>query len=402
MSSENLNSCSMSAVKTIQPGGCSHAKNGEKDTDQSGNKKQSDSAECPDCDRSAEKRSDHIVCSVHLELPQSRRRKLILHLDLNNTILVSDAVTKQGTVAALDYFLSTATWGRVNRQGSWEWLSDVPSLLPPCQGAVTYYSQFGRVQDFTGTAEGQRFRGVLKEHLSLLEWRGEEDEELAVRGEDGRLYHWILPAFFQLLQALEFQHREFCVVFRTFGTDLARVLGVVQRVLREGTHPLFTGLQALPMPLNPTPGRIRCSKKNVVLSRGSERVSTRGDERSLYRYFSDLQGLGGFQDHFDWWAHNSYSNLGGKPIWIDPSDPEVQHIFIDDNIRLNDEDSIITPKVFLGKEGTQTRTALTSELYDVNLIQTDLLRAISDHNYFSERIRICEENYEKYLNKEDG
>ncbi|XP_033875732.1 uncharacterized protein LOC117411954 isoform X1 [Acipenser ruthenus] len=392
----------MSAVKTIRPGGCSHAKNGEKDTDESGNKKQSESAECPDCDRSAEKRSDHIVCSVHLELPQSRRRKLILHLDLNNTILVSDAVTKQGTVAALDYFLSTATWGRVNRQGSWEWLSDLPSLLPPCQGAVTYYSQFGRVQDFTGTAEGQRFCGVLKEHLSLLEWRGEEDEELAVRGEDGRLYHWLLPAFFQLLQALKSQHREFCVVFRTFGTDLARVLGAVQRVLREGTHPLFTGLQALPMPLNPTPGRIRCSKKNVVLSRGSERVSTRGDERSLYRYFSDLQGLGGFQDHFDWWAHNSYSNLGGKPIWIDPSDPEVQHIFIDDNIRLNDEDSIITPKVFLGKTGTQTRTALTSELYDVNLIQTDLLRAISDHNYFSERIRICEENYEKYLNKEDG
>lgn len=117
MSSENLNSCSMSAVKTIRPGGCSHAKNGEKDTDESGNKKQSESAECPDCDRSAEKRSDHIVCSVHLELPQSRRRKLILHLDLNNTILVSDAVTKQGTVAALDYFLSTATWGRVNRQG---------------------------------------------------------------------------------------------------------------------------------------------------------------------------------------------------------------------------------------------------------------------------------------------
>ncbi|XP_041130928.1 uncharacterized protein si:dkey-32e6.3 isoform X2 [Polyodon spathula] len=283
----------MLAVKAIRPGGCSHAKLEEKDTDKSGNKKQSESAECPDCDRSAQKRSDHIVCSVHLELPHPRRRKLILHLDLNNTILVSDAVTKQGTVAALDYFLSTATWGRVNRQGSWEWVSDVPSLLSPCQGAVTYYSQFGRVQDFTGTAEGQRFRGVLKEHLSLLEWSGEEDELLAVRGEDGRLYHWILPAFFQLLQTLESQHREFCVLFRTFGTDLSRVLGAVQRVLREGAHPLFTDLHALSMPLNLTPGRIRCSKKNVVLSRGSERVSTRGDERSLYRYFSDLQGLGG-------------------------------------------------------------------------------------------------------------
>lgn len=43
----------------------------------------------------------------------SRRtgKKLVLHFDLNNTILVSDAVTRQGTVAALEYFLSTVTWG---------------------------------------------------------------------------------------------------------------------------------------------------------------------------------------------------------------------------------------------------------------------------------------------------
>lgn len=42
-----------------------------------------------------------------------RRKKLVLHFDLNNTILVSDAVTNQGTVAALEYFLSTVTWGRM-------------------------------------------------------------------------------------------------------------------------------------------------------------------------------------------------------------------------------------------------------------------------------------------------
>ena len=45
------------------------------------------------------------------------RRKLILHIDLNNTILVSDAVTGQGTLAALDGFLSTVTWGKMNQKG---------------------------------------------------------------------------------------------------------------------------------------------------------------------------------------------------------------------------------------------------------------------------------------------
>lgn len=46
-----------------------------------------------------------------------RRKKLVLHIDLNNTILISDAVTGQGTLAALDYFLTTVTWGRMSKHG---------------------------------------------------------------------------------------------------------------------------------------------------------------------------------------------------------------------------------------------------------------------------------------------
>lgn len=45
------------------------------------------------------------------------------------------------------------------------------------------------------------------------------------------------------------------------------------------------------------------------------------------------------------WVCNSYSIRGGKPLWVDPFDHNVQHIFIDDNVRLNDEDTIIHPKV---------------------------------------------------------
>lgn len=48
------------------------------------------------------------------------------------------------------------------------------------------------------------------------------------------------------------------------------------------------------------------------------------------------------------WAKNNYSSQGGKPIWVDPRDPRVQHIFIDDNIRLTDSDTIVHPQVLLG------------------------------------------------------
>lgn len=54
-------------------------------------------------------------------------------------------------------------------------------------------------------------------------------------------------------------------------------------------------------------------------------------------------------------------------------------------------------QVFLDPEGPETRTACTSELYDITLVQTDLLQAISDLGYFTRRVRICLENYERNL-----
>ena len=53
------------------------------------------------------------------------------------------------------------------------------------------------------------------------------------------------------------------------------------------------------------------------------------------------------------------------------------------------------PQVFLEGGGEAVRTASTCELYDVCLVQNDLLKAISDPGYFSQRIAICQENYEK-------
>lgn len=71
------------------------------------------------------------------------------------------------------------------------------------------------------------------------------DRDLAVKGEDGRLYHWILPSFFQLLKDLVQEEREFAIIFRTFGSDLPRVLRAVFRALNEGAHPLFPDLSDL-------------------------------------------------------------------------------------------------------------------------------------------------------------
>ncbi|KAM4651819.1 uncharacterized protein O3C94_014177 isoform 2-T5 [Discoglossus pictus] len=279
-------------------------------------------------------------CPGALTGPQIKKRKLVLHLDLNNTILVSDAVTNQGPHAALNMYLSTVTWGQLSDTGEWEWLGDRPSVAPPRPGAISYYSQFGRSSDFTNTPVGHRFKETVARHMELLEWTGEPDRVFTLRGEDRKKYHYILPSFFHLLQSLHQQGRDFCVLLRTFGTDLPSVLPAVQSAMM-GNHPLFPQLKNVPLTVDLTPGRIRCSNREAVLTRGSERVTTKGDKSNIYKYFSNVTGIRGFQDHFDWWARHSFTNRGGKPFWVDPDDCDTQHIIIDDNIRLSEEDTIV-------------------------------------------------------------
>ncbi|XP_072276746.1 uncharacterized protein [Pyxicephalus adspersus] len=332
---------------------------------------------------------------------QQKRRNLILHLDLNNTILVADTATGQGPSAALNSYLSTVTWGRISTTGEWEWISDQASVKPPSQDAINYYTQFGRDGHFSDSKIGQRFKKIFTRHMDLLQWRGDADDLFTQKGEDGKLYHWILPSFFHLLSILHQQGRQFSIILRTFGSDLPRVLKSVHATL-AGKHPHFPQLQDLPLSVELTPGKIRCNKRETVLTWSTDRVSTKGKERNVYDYFTAMTGIGGFQDHFDWWARNSFTSLGGKPFWIDPNDSDNLHIIIDDNIRLNedDADTIVNCRVLLDKgkgKGKEYRRAPTSELYDICLVQTDLLRAIAEKDYFLDCVQTCEENYENYL-----
>lgn len=121
---------------------------------------------------------------------------------------------------------------------------------------LKYFMLLGATCSFQNTVSQIRFA-----QLSLLLWCVmqvhqcqyvflaslflQADKELTVRGEDGRLYHWILPSFFQLLRDLVQEGGEFAILFRTFGTDLPRVLNAVSRALNQGAHPLFPDLPDL-------------------------------------------------------------------------------------------------------------------------------------------------------------
>jgi len=227
------------------------------------------------------------------------RRKLVLHFDIRNTILVADSVTQVNIEQALNTFLTGVTWGTDDKE--WRWCSNQPSLTPPLnhpEGAMTYYKRLEKVLvrtpsdrallrqatgDFTSMPIGAKFRPYFDKHLKLLEWiyldpqgdlsgsnldrpesilsKTSSDSMLTISGSDGRLYHYILPSFIHMIYALQAAGRDFSIILRTFGMDASNVLAATQRCI-DGHHPGYR--HPLPIKVHDIPGHIHRSSDGRI------------------------------------------------------------------------------------------------------------------------------------------
>ncbi|KAK7102551.1 uncharacterized protein [Littorina saxatilis] len=354
-----------------------------------------------------------------------RRKKLVLHVDLRNTILVSDSVTNVAVEQALNAFLTGATWGQVDK-GMWTWYSDQPSITPPAPGQITYYKFLERLLvrtpsertalrlatgDFTSTPIGKDFREHFDRHLLNLTWDypvgekggGGESQPLTMHGAGGKHYHYILEGLYRLLHHLVETRRDFSLVIRTYGLDAPNALASLAYGIK-GNHPGFK--RALNVPVNKQTGSIRRPKEDVIVMEAyrpdssTELLAKLTHERDIYRFLSRSQGISGYKDDFLYWQNNGYNHHAGKPLWIDPHDRQHQHIIFDDNFRALDEDSIVDVRVFSQEEATRAyslgKTQL-SYLEDVCLVQADLLTSIDDKDYFLRKVELCEANYARML-----
>lgn len=345
------------------------------------------------------------------------QRKLILHFDIRNTILVADSVTQVKVEQALNTFLTGVTWGREGDNG-WEWLSNTPSLGPPCDGTITYYKHLERqlaqvpddrallrqaTGDFTQESLGERFRPSFDKHLRRLRWNHDvPDKMLTMVGCDKCHYHYLLPSFVRLLYKLQADGRDFAIVLRTYGMDARNVLSCLQYII-HGNHPDFDG-HSLPIDVRTNPGWVRRNEDGRVefgvVKEGSgtpesETERIYNDELQIYDMLSGSRGITGFVDDFVYWQRNSYSHRAGKPFWINLEDDTVQHIFFDDNIRVTADDSIVDVRLATpdGSGFESIDLNRMSEFEDACLVQADLLESIDNVEYFVEKARTCERNY---------
>lgn len=227
----------------------------------------------------------------------AKKRSVVLHFDLNRTVLMSDAAGGRTMENTVDYLLSECTWGVVNPEKPSEWLcvSSASSIEPPAakEGqTLISYKQFvddahpyvslataaGDIDEikklnkaakkkrtalqsaFTGgeDAPGRKVRASFEEVMRKLHFpegaQRDAAKKLAATMPQSRLQeawsegrYYLLPSFLHFLSFLASPKVESEVdvklVFRTFGDDIVEVARELD-LLVDGKHPV--GLPALP------------------------------------------------------------------------------------------------------------------------------------------------------------
>lgn len=351
-------------------------------------------------------------------------RKLVLHFDIRNTVLVADSITNVSVEQALNSFLTGVTWGREDENGQWQWHSDELSLTAPAAGTMTYYKylekQFVKntndrtrlrleTGDFTHSKVGERFNDQFMYHLERLRWRHEYSQEihnpLTMWGLDGKQYNYIVPAVYKCINHLVQTKREFAIVFRTYGLDGPNVIKSLSYGL-SGHHPGYPN--NLHLAVNETLGEVKRSKTEPIVFKVypdtgcSEQSQTFTGDRAIYNMLSAKTGISGFRDDVHYWLENGYHHTTAKPHLIDPFDKNVHHIFFDDNIRTYEEDSIVDVRLFETPGAENARSLSDIELAQFDkmcVVQADLIECIDDEDYFIKEIERCEQKYAHFLHR---
>ena len=236
-------------------------------------------------------------------------------------------------------------------------------------------------------------------------------------------YHFIIPAFFELLLHLQKQGRDFAIVFRTFGSDIPEVAAelnlfctgqhpcypharfdgtngtmdlrlhfpqstaVLHRSdslisIISGTHIAVKNVPSAPLPKDISIIQVPISKEKSSSSTLSPVldfiVKNAFPESSLRRSFS----LG---DCYQYWAQHLEHSSAGKLLVVNNNDndsSQVEQIFLDDNIE--EDDAHIVDVRYESGEIVPFAQALNKYIFRV-----DPLAAIFDSQYFIRALQVC-------------
>jgi len=348
---------------------------------------------------------------------QTKKAHLVLHFDINETILVGDVAGGDTREDCLNKILAKSAFVHLSSNEDnnihtcddndtrqcvptkwWDGTpicsdnhEDGPPPLytgwdwPPntCPYYRTAYKK--KAKRFT-LEDGACYRPLYHHMDSLL--CHQDDKESP--------WNHLLPAFFHTLDTLHSLEVDYTLILRTFGSDLKDVAQAISD-FSQGKHPLFPDFKdptlQLDSPEHLYRGRWGTNEKGkpmyTLKNYDSPEIEVaRGDEQVL----EVLQGkrhdpthrILGIQDDYETWAANDCNPLFGKPVWI--SSKEFHHLMLDDNIHNDASDGIVAIRVLDTEEPRSLSGSEILQLHGKHLVRVPTILPILNQNWFLEQI----------------
>jgi hypothetical protein len=352
--------------------------------------------------------------------------KLILHFDINQTLILEDKAGGDTFEDALNLIVCKSAFVRIKGGGGTaqeakeatsvdqlEWMNGHPidgSAVDPNKVVCTSWDwppgcvPFHRVALLKGVGRaftekgnpGHPLRGVykrLREAMTIPETDTPVDARLTT---DCGKFWLVVPSFFEMLAGLTMTLRNFSLVFRTYGSEAAKVVHALN-AFAEGKHPFARGVPSLASdPEDAWTGRYQDDGK-YTLTRTAGVATTALDETAAVKRLEDRDAEGpsahAVVDDYAWWKANYHAPEAGKPLWIDLADKRCHHVFFDDNIHNSDADSIVAVRV--RDRETAPFTPLSGfralHLQGVFLVRVPTMLAILDDTWFLARLQDAEQ-----------
>ncbi|KOO35415.1 dpy-30 motif family protein [Chrysochromulina tobinii] len=375
------------------------------------------------------------------------RPHLVLHFDVNMTVIMLDSAIGGDSAKILNMVLSNCVWGKVTPaepEPTWELVSEIPSPTAPEIGLQTYAEYVMSVTDVKGMSDVTKIRetkarrrkalqnftsagapgaalaALLRSMADALKLpkqliSDEQADELKRLGLDGGVCV-LLPSFLHLLRELKKTGRSFSICFRTYNA------------LCEGTHPLFPGRDVVLDGSDGGPDMridmgqvdkcgtfVRDGAGKIALVLGTIEQPDRAQASSydeIAKFYAaydppvrvmpaieaanTLDFLLGpaaprtlaLRDYYSGWEAVGCQAHGGKPLLLKSSPTELQ-IFFDDHITSHDA-HIIDCRRAADPDAEPLPIAAT---LGIHLVKAEPVLSISQSSYFVDCIAEAEKKW---------
>ena len=332
-------------------------------------------------------------------VPPNAAAPLVLHIDINETILIGDDAGGDSREESLNKILAKSAFVRLPPNAAIPSLDDTSFVKPThwwdgtpigCDAAPPLYTGWEwplHCVPYYRTAYKRLSKGFVKGHGRAYKSLFEDMERIISFSHPDmpNVLSHMLPALFRTLEELTHRKEPFRVVFRSFGSDLVEVTDAVS-IFARGQHPDYPDFR---------------NNDLVVTQANLVKGSWDRSENGLFQLWSQdgsLEASGddeildwiqhrtvcAIQDDYEFWSRHGCEPWSGKPVWVPSRRRRQHHILFDDNIHNLAHDSIASVKL-QPHDGASFRTLSGEEIQQMqglHLIRVPTIEPILNPDWF--------------------